>query len=355
DPCGSVPGGRLYRTGDLVRYLPGGDIEFLGRLDHQVKIRGFRIELGEIEAALLALPGIREAVVVARQDREGETRLVGYVVGGVVGELIGEAAPGALRQALRERLPEHMVPSAFVALAALPLTSTGKVDRKSLPAPESQPTAESWLAPRTPVEDVLAGIWSEVLGLSAEDRMGAGSHFFELGEHSLLATRVLSRLRGVFGVETARRSGTVAPAPPLVPVPRDAPLPLSFAQQRLWFIDQLEPGSALYNMPVALRVEGPLDAQVLALCLTEIERRHESLRTVFAVSEGLRDGAPVQVILPASPFILPVVDLSGLPESRREAQALGLAGEEAGRPFDLTRGPLLRAVLLRLTGEDHVA
>src|SRR6185369_17125945 len=267
DPCGSVPGGRLYRTGDLVRYLPGGDIEFLGRLDHQVKIRGFRIELGEIEAALLALPGIREAVVVARQDREGETRLVGYVVGGVVGELIGEAAPGALRQALRERLPEHMVPSAFVALAALPLTSTGKVDRKSLPAPESQPTAESWLAPRTPVEDVLAGIWSEVLGLSAEDRMGAGSHFFELGGHSLLATRVLSRLRGVFGVETARRSGTVAPAPPLVPVPRDAPLPLSFAQQRLWFIDQLEPGSALYNMPVALRVEGPLDAQVLALCL----------------------------------------------------------------------------------------
>src|SRR6185369_13273961 len=359
----------------LVRYLSdgvaGGDIEFLGRLDHQVKIRGFRIELGEIESALLALPGVREAVVVAREDR-----LVAY--------LVGDAAPGALRAALRERLPEHMVPSAFVSLAALPLTSTGKVDRKSLPAPERQQPEEDWVAPRTPVEEVLAGIWAELLGL---DRVGAVDHFFALGGHSLLATRVMSRLRGAFGVELPLRdlfeAPTVAglaarvdaalhslhspqmPAPPLVPVPRHERLPLSFAQQRLWFIDQLEPGSPLYNMPVALRVEGPLDAGVLALCLGEIVRRHEALRTVFAV----RDGAPMQVIMPASPFVLPMTDLSGLPDrsdrtdrsdlKARQAVALAvaLAHEEALRPFDLgglRGGPMLRGVLLRLAERDHV-
>ncbi|HEY2738663.1 MAG TPA: amino acid adenylation domain-containing protein, partial [Thermoanaerobaculia bacterium] len=270
DPFAVAPGGRLYRTGDLVRYLPSGDVEFLGRLDHQVKIRGFRIELGEIEAALLALPEVREAVVVARQDRN-DSRLVAYVVGDVV----GDAAPDALRKSLREQLPEHMVPFVFVTLDALPLTANGKVDRKALPEPESQhPEEEDWLAPRTPVEEVLAGIWGEVLGL---ERVGAADHFFALGGHSLLATRVMSRLHRAFGVELplrelfevptvaglasrveaaqrALRSGTAKPAPPLVPVPRRGPLPLSFAQQRLWFIDQLEPGSPLYNMPVALRV-----------------------------------------------------------------------------------------------------
>src|SRR6185369_16047024 len=295
DPFGSAPGGRLYRTGDLVRYLPGGEIEFLGRLDHQVKIRGFRVELGEIEAALAGLPGVREAVVVAREDR-----LVAYVV--------GEAEPSLLRLALRERLPEHMVPAFFVTLPALPLTPNGKVDRKALPAPEKTHVEERWLAPRTPVEEVLAGIWAEVLGVSAGDRVGAADHFFALGGHSLLATQVMSRLRSVFGVEmplrdlfesptleglaarveAARktlRSSTAAAVPPLAPIipaPQQGPLPLSFAQQRLWFLDQLEPGSPLYNMPVALRVEGPLDARVLALCLGEIQRRHESLRTVFS-------------------------------------------------------------------------
>src|SRR6185369_7717824 len=164
DPFGSAPGGRLYRTGDLVRYLPGGEIEFLGRLDHQVKIRGFRVELGEIEAALAGLPGVREAVVVAREDR-----LVAYVV--------GEAEPSLLRLALRERLPEHMVPAFFVTLPALPLTPNGKVDRKALPAPEKTHVEERWLAPRTPVEEVLAGIWAEVLGVSAGDRVGAADHF----------------------------------------------------------------------------------------------------------------------------------------------------------------------------------
>jgi amino acid adenylation domain-containing protein len=358
DPCGGEPGGRLYRTGDLTRFLPDGQVEYLGRIDFQVKIRGFRIELGEIEAALTALDGVREAAVVVREDL-GEKRLVAYVV--------GEVFAAVLRQALLERLPDSMVPAAFVKLAALPLTLNGKLDRKALPPPERQTSAETWQAPRTPVEEVLAGIWGELLGF---ERVGVDDHFFALGGHSLMATRVLSRLREVFGVQiplrelfeaprladfaeriaVALRKGTGRPAPPLVPLApalRAGALPLSFAQQRLWFIDQLEPGSPLYNIPVALRVEGPLDAGVLARCLGEIVRRHEVLRTAFAV----RDGAPEQVIQPASPFVLPLIDLSGLPETERESQALSLVREEAVRPFDLGvsgQGPLLRGVLLRL-------
>src|SRR6185369_10137637 len=336
---------------------------FLGRRDQQVKIRGFRIELGEVEAVLAAAPGVREAVVMAREDTPGDRRLVAYVR--------GDAAPGDLRRWLRERLPDYMVPAVFVPLAALPLTANGKVDRQALPAPERQSGGELFVAPRTPVEEVLAGIWATVLRL---DRVGADGHFFALGGHSLLAAQVMSRLRGAFGVEmplrelfeaprladlavrieAARRSGAMPPAPPLVAVSRQGPLPLSFAQQRLWLIDQLEPGSPLYNIPVALRVEAPLDGGVLARCLGEVVRRHESLRTVFAG----RDGAPEQVILPGVPIGLPLVDLSGLPESRREEQALTLAGEEAGRPFDLVRGPLLRGVLLRLASAggqmDHI-
>ncbi len=235
-------------------------------------------------------------------DRSGDRRLVAYVAGDV-------AADASCAGALRERLPEYMVPAAFVTLAALPLTPNGKVDRKALPAPErAEVCGGATLAPRTPVEEVLAGIWAELLGV---ERVGADDHFFDLGGHSLLATQVMSRLRGAFGVEmplrdlfeapvladlaarveAALRAGAHQRAPPLVPVApalREAPLPLSFAQQRLWFIDQLEPGSPLYNMPVALRVEGPLDAAVLALCLGEIVRRHEALRTVFRRSRTAR-------------------------------------------------------------------
>src|SRR6185312_13620892 len=265
-------GERLYRSGDLGRFLPNGDVEYLGRLDHQVKIRGFRIELGEIEAALM-LAGARQAVVMVREDT-GDRRLVAYVTGGVPVE--------ELRQSLRERLPDYMVPAAFVVLESLPLTVNGKVDRKALPAPEQPGRAEEgYVAPRTPAEEVLAGIWADVLGL---DRAGADDNFFDLGGHSLLATQVTSRLRQAFGVEkplrdlfeapvladlaarveAARRTGTVAPAPPLLPVPRDETLPLSFAQARLWFIDQVQPGSPLYNVAAALRVEGAFDAAVLA-------------------------------------------------------------------------------------------
>ncbi|HEX4959260.1 MAG TPA: amino acid adenylation domain-containing protein [Thermoanaerobaculia bacterium] len=362
DPFGTQPGGRLYRTGDLARWLASGELEHLGRLDHQVKVRGFRIELGEIEAALGSLPGVRQAVVVVRSDGSdrspGFQRLVAYLVGDVAAE--------ELRDQLRRRLPDYMVPAAFVTLAALPLTPNGKVDRKALPAPEWERVEGSWLAPRTPVEEVVAGLWAEVLGL---ERVGVTDHFFDLGGHSLLATRVMSRLRSTLGievplhdlfaaprladfaarVEAVRRAGTVPPAPPLLAVPREGDLPLSFAQQRLWFIAQLEPDSALYNMPGALRAEGALDGAVLALCLEEIVRRHEALRTVFAAPEG----SPVQVIRPAEPFLLPVVDLAVLPEREREERAATLIGEEAARPFDLARGPLLRGLLVRLGARDH--
>ncbi|HEY2739618.1 MAG TPA: amino acid adenylation domain-containing protein, partial [Thermoanaerobaculia bacterium] len=280
DPYGGLPGGRLYRTGDKVRLAVGGELEYLGRFDDQVKIRGFRIEPVEIEEALLALPGVREAVVLAREDRpaagSADRRLVAYVV--------GDTSASALREALRDRLPDYMVPAAFVTLAALPLTPNGKVDKKALPAPEQPSSAESYLAPRTPLEEVLAGIWAEVLGV---ERVGREESFFDLGGHSLLATQVMSRLRSAFGielplrdlfaaprladlavlVEEALRTGARQIAPPLVARPREGAVPLSFAQQRLWFIDQLEPGNPLYNLPVALRVEGPLDRAVLALCL----------------------------------------------------------------------------------------
>ncbi|HEX4499474.1 MAG TPA: condensation domain-containing protein, partial [Thermoanaerobaculia bacterium] len=360
DPVSGQPGARLYRSGDLGRFLPNGDVEYLGRLDHQVKIRGFRIELGEIEAAL-TLAGARQAVAVVRED-SNDRRLVAYVTGDVTGE--------ALRQSLRERLPDYMVPAAFVVLDSLPLTSNGKVDRKALPAPEQTRGGESYLAPRTPTEEVLAGIWADLLGL---ERVGADGHFFELGGHSLLATQVMSRLRQAFGVEiplrdlfatpvladltvkidSARGAGVQALTPPLVPVPREGALPLSFAQARLWFIDQLDPGSPLYNVPAALRVAGPLDATVLARALSEIVRRHEALRTIFMESDAPPQGGPVQVIQPAEPFRLSRVDLSAMPEMERETQLLALIREEADRPFDLARGPLLRALLVRLAEGDH--
>ncbi|HYG61663.1 MAG TPA: amino acid adenylation domain-containing protein, partial [Thermoanaerobaculia bacterium] len=273
-----------------------------------------------------------------------------------------------LRRALQAELPEYMIPSSILLLDSLPLTSNGKVDRNALPAPEIlRSVPGGYVPPRTPTEEVISQIWAELLGI---ERVGATDHFFELGGHSLLATQVVSRLRSVYSIEMpvrdlfaapvladlaarieeARRAGAAPSAPPLVPAPRQGPIPLSFAQQRLWFIDQLEPGTSLYNIPVALRAEGPLHLGVLMLCLSEIVRRHEALRTVFAAPEG----TPTQVILPAAPFVLSVVDLSGLPESRREALALGLVGEEAGRPFDLTRGPLLRGLLLRLAEDDHI-
>ncbi|HWS55882.1 MAG TPA: condensation domain-containing protein, partial [Pyrinomonadaceae bacterium] len=272
-----------------------------------------------------------------------------------------------LREFLREILPEHMIPSAFMTLERLPLTPNGKVDRAALPEPEFE-AAAGYVAPRTPTEELLAGIWAEVLGLS---RVSVEDNFFELGGHSLLATRLVSRVRELFKVELPLRAlfeqptveglaraveallrdaGAEEPLPPVEPVPHDGPLPLSFAQQRLWFIDQLEGGSAFYNSPAAVRLRGPLDAAALARALSEVARRHGVLRTRFG-SEG---GEPYQLIEAAAPVELGVTDLSGMEEAAREAEAARLAAEEARRPFDLSRGPLLRASLLRLSEGEHV-
>jgi amino acid adenylation domain-containing protein len=352
------PGARLYRTGDLARWLPDGAVEFLGRVDHQVKVRGFRIEPGEIETALLQHRQVREAVVVAR----GEA-LVAYVV--------AEAEAGELRDFLRGRLPAALVPSAFVRLAELPLTPTGKVDRQALPEPEIEEGGEREAA-RGPVEEILAGIFEEVLGVTG---VGRTDSFFHLGGHSLMATRVISRIREALGVELPLRDLFEAPTvaalaarleesgrpllPPVERVDRSGDLPLSYAQERLWFLAQLEPGSPAYNLPGAVRLAGRLEPAALARALSEVVRRHEALRARFVAHQG----RPVQVVEAASAVPLPEVDLRGLPEGAREAEARRLRREEAERPFDLGRDPLLRALLLRrgegdwtcLLAQHHIA
>ncbi|HEX5753854.1 MAG TPA: amino acid adenylation domain-containing protein [Archangium sp.] len=375
-PFSTEPGAKLYRTGDLVKYLPDGRLEYLGRRDEQVKVRGFRIELGEVEAVLAKHPGVREVAVVARDASPSGKHLVAYVVTSPLpsGEGRGEGATGPgfkpeeLRTWLKQTLPEHMVPSAFVRLEALPLTPNGKVDRKALPAPEAEGTErEGYVAPRTPMEQLVADVWAPLLGLA---RVGARDHFFGLGGHSLLATQVVSRLREVLHRELPVRvlfeSPTVeelarrleAPAegtrafrpPPLLPMPGDGVPPLSFAQQRLWFLDRLEPDSPLYNVFLALRLEGALDTAVLERSFHALLQRHESLRTVFPQGER----GPFQAISARGELPLEVVDLRELPGDAREAEALRRAGEEVRRPFALAAGPLLRVALLRLGEAEHV-
>ncbi|HEX8819773.1 MAG TPA: amino acid adenylation domain-containing protein, partial [Archangium sp.] len=364
DPFSGEPGARLYRTGDLVRYLPDGHLEFQGRIDSQVKVRGFRIELGEVESALLAHPTVYEAVVAAREDGPGGKRLVAYVV--ARGH---ELDTGELRRFARARLPEYMVPSAFVPLEALPLTPSGKVDHKALPAPDATRSSQDRprTPARTPTEQLLASIWAQVLHIREVD---ANDNFFELGGHSLLATQVVSRVRAAFGVELSLRALFEEPTlaalatrlesasresqgvrlPPLMPVTRTGELPLSFAQQRLWFLDQLEPGSATYNLFTAVRMEGTLDVSALERSFQELVHRHESLRTTFRST----DTEAVQVIHPELSLPLSVVDLGSVPGAEHETQVQRLAREETQSPFDLIRGPLLRVKLLKLGETQHV-
>ncbi|HSS49050.1 MAG TPA: amino acid adenylation domain-containing protein, partial [Thermoanaerobaculia bacterium] len=362
DPFGREPGGRLYRTGDLVRWRPAGDLEFLGRLDTQVKVRGFRVEPGEIEAALSAHPWVRDAVVLVEKEGAQSRRLVAYVV--VAEEEASRVSEAGVRDFLRARLPDFMLPAAYVFLPWLPLTANGKVDRKALA--ELRPArvaASAGPAPRTPVEELVSGIFAEVLHL---ERVGLAEDFFTLGGHSLLATQVVSRVQSIFGVELPVRAvfetptveglagrldrsvRSEEPVAAIGRVSREERLVLSFAQQRLWFLDQLEPGSAVYNIPAQVELTGQLDRAALESALREVVRRHESLRTTFEESGG----EPAQVIGESAGFTLPVVDLQGLPE--RGSEVSRLAGSEARRPFDLARGPLLRAVLLRLEAERHV-
>ncbi|MGB6648698.1 MAG: amino acid adenylation domain-containing protein, partial [Bacteroidota bacterium] len=364
DPFHAEAGVRMYRTGDLARYLSDGSVEILGRMDHQVKIRGFRVELGEIEAALRTHHEVQEVVVLVREDSPGIKRLTAYIV---PDQDPGPSA-GSLRDFLKERLPDYMVPSAYVVMDEFPLNSNEKVDRKSLPVPDMEAEEEERGVPRTPVEEMLAGIWSQVLGV---EKVGINDNFFDLGGHSLLATQLTSRIRKAFGVELPLRTifeySTVAgvagevekalrenrqiEVPPLQRVARSDEMPLSFAQQRLWFLDQFIPGSPLYNIVGAVRLAGPLDPEVLDRCLAEIIRRHESLRTVFHSV----DGKAVQRILPPFNFAFRQFDHRTVPDTDREDLTIRLIREEACQPFELSEGPLVRGVLVQLDEQEHVA
>ncbi|MCP4661953.1 MAG: amino acid adenylation domain-containing protein [bacterium] len=369
NPFRDEPGSRIYRTGDLVRYLADGNLAFRGRRDHQVKVRGFRIELAEIEAVLGRHPRVREAVVTVSEAIAGDERLVACVVPE------GPApVAGSLSGLLRERLPPYMVPAAFVVMDGFPRTPSGKVDRAALgraapgrrALPGGSAIGESLVAPRHPVEEVLVEIWSQTLGV---ERVGIRDDFFELGGHSLLATQVISRIASTLKVELPLRSlfssptveqlavriaAAMTPAAavrisPIERAPRNRPPALSFAQQRLWFLDELQ-AEAAYNIPLVVRLRGRLDVASLKGALDEIARRHESLRTVFPKA----DGTPVQLISPARPIRLAVVNLRELPERDREAEARRLARADARRRMDLARGPLWRATLLERGDEDYV-
>ncbi|MGW7193051.1 amino acid adenylation domain-containing protein, partial [Streptomyces sp. NPDC054838] len=367
DPYGP-PGARMYRTGDLARRRPDGTVDYLGRADQQVKIRGFRIEPGEIEAELLRCPQIGGAAVVVRADASGEQQLIAYAV----------AAPGAcadpeeLHRALAARLPAYMLPAGIVPLEALPVTPNGKLDRRALPAPpEPDVPRAGFTAPASATEELVAEVWGEVLG---RDRIGRQDDFFGLGGHSLRATRVVSRLGGRLGgtvplrllfenpvlegfaaaLDLLRgepaRPGAADAAEVIAPRPAGDPAPLSFAQQRLWFLDQLQPGRPDYNIPVVTRLHGGLDAAALLEALCTVVTRHEVLRS--RITDTPR--GPVQAVEPPGVFVPLLSDLGELPLDQARSRALGLAHADAAAPFDLTAAPLLRARLVRTAADEHL-
>jgi alpha-ketoglutarate-dependent taurine dioxygenase/acyl carrier protein len=365
DPFSRRGGERLYRTGDEGRLREGGRVEYLGRRDQQVKVRGYRIELGEIEATLSRHPGIAECVIVLKEKRQSDHQIAAYFVpkAGAVFNL------SELKSFLKVRLPGYMIPAAFVSMDEMPLTPNGKIDRRSLPEPVvwTEHVGLDDGAPRSPIEEMLVQVWKEVL--EVED-IRINDNFFDMGGHSLLATLLTTRLRQLFELEFPLQSIFAAPTisemaaviekmmsggpsqqpQPIVSVPRDTMLPLSFAQERLWFIDQLEPGNPFYNIPVAMSLSGPLDVAVLGGSIREIIARHEALRTTFVSF----DGEPVQVISPSIDLPLPVVDISALDESHRAPEILRLVNEEALMPFDLSRGPLIRVSLVRVAEQEQV-
>ncbi len=353
DVCGT--GRRMYRTGDLARWNAGGELEFLGRSDDQVKVRGFRIELGEVEAVLAGLPGVGQAAVAVREDRPGDRRLAGYVVpaGGAVLD------PAVLREACGRVLPGYMVPAAVVVLEALPLSVNGKLDRGALPAPEY--AAGGGRAPATAVEEALCAVFAQVLGLG---RVGAEDSFFDLGGHSLLATRLVSRVRVVLGAEVPVRAvfehptpeslavvvaGAEAARPPLVPVPRPDRLPLSFAQQRLWFLEQFHGPGTAYNLPFAWRLAGHVDTAAMTAALGDVAARHESLRTVFTVDGG----QPYQHVVPAGQARAQV-EAGFTVAAARSGELAGLVAAATGYVFDLAAELPIRAWLFTVSRDEHV-
>ncbi|MBR8837983.1 MAG: amino acid adenylation domain-containing protein [Stigonema ocellatum SAG 48.90 = DSM 106950] len=355
---------KLYKTGDLARYLPDGNIEYLGRIDNQVKIRGFRIELGEIETVLSQHGDVQSSVVIAREDTPGNKRLVAYIVP------YPQVTPtvSVLRSFLKEKLPEYMVPNAIVILESLPLTPNGKVDRRALRVPDiSSEQKDKFVAPRTPVEEILSLIWANVLKV---ELLGIHDNFFTLGGHSLLATQLISRIRTSFQIEIPLRSLFAAPTvaelghcigqlqqqnlalcvPPIKARAENAELPLSFAQTRLWFLDQFDPNRSFYNIPIALRIVGTLKVAAYIQSLEEIIHRHEALRTNFVTV----DGKPNQIVQTATNWTVSVVDLQHLSTTEQEIASKLLAQQEAIQPFDLATQPLVRATLVVLSETEHI-
>ncbi|MHC5763140.1 amino acid adenylation domain-containing protein, partial [Nostoc sp.] len=364
NPFNNKAATRLYKTGDLARYLPSGEIEYIGRIDNQVKIRGFRIELGEIETVITQHPAVRETVVVVRSDLADSQQIVAYVVPHT-NEILSISE---LRSFLESKLPNYMIQAAVVTLSALPLTPNGKIDRKALPAPElTQLSSSNYVSPTTPIENLLVGIWAEILKL---DKIGIHDNFFELGGHSLIATRVISQIRQVFSrelplrclfekptiaglateIETANKAGLGIETTKIEPIERSPQLPLSFAQQRLWFLAQLEPDSPFYNIPAAVRLKGELNYKALQQTFNEILCRHEALRTKFQTVEG----QAVAIICQGKPLLVPLVDLSQLSSQQQEIEVKQQAFTEAQQPFELTNDLLLRVKLLRLEAREHI-
>ncbi|AMM92983.1 peptide synthetase [Peribacillus simplex] len=352
-------GERLYRTGDLVRYLTDGNLKFIGRMDHQVKVRGFRIELGEIEATLERHTSIKEAVVIVREDRPGDQRLVAYV--------ISDGNIQKWREYLQNQLPNHMVPAHLVELDYFPLTPNGKIDRKALPEPEGQPMGAFNVLPRTPSEELIAAVWSQVLGI---ENIGSQDSFFERGGHSLLATQIVSRLQEAFQIKIplrelfkydtvealAKRLDQLCKGdkkreiPPLIPMAREESIPLSYAQERLWFIDQLTPNSAMYNIHAACRLTGKWSLEALETGWNQLIERHESLRTVIQE----REGQPIQQIQSHVFSPLPQMDLTILSLEDREREMKRFIQNEAEEPFHLGQGPLIRTRILKMDKEEWI-
>jgi amino acid adenylation domain-containing protein len=364
NPFNEDPRDIIYKTGDMGRMTPDGDFELLGRRDHQVKIRGIRIELGEIEKALREHEAIRDAVAVAWEDSKKEKFLCAYIVSD------RELQSDELTSFLSDSLPENAIPSGFVRLEALPRNLNGKVDRKALSDPRASIGAQvKYVAPSNDIESKLVEIWESILQV---EHFGINHNFFELGGHSLKATRVVSRINREFQVsiplgalfEFPTIAGLAAivhervssddeardMAPPLISAGDDKPLALSFAQQRLWVLNRLEPDSPIYNIPAAIRLKGSLNVGALNQTLGEIVRRHQILRTIFPAI----DGEPIQIIQDSSEMRVALVDLQDLLESQREAETRRLAAVEINVPFNLAEGPLIRALLIQLGEEDHV-
>jgi amino acid adenylation domain-containing protein len=354
---------RLYKTGDLARYLIDGNIEYLGRIDNQVKIRGFRIELGEIEAVLNAHPQIQQAVVIVTEDIYGDKRLVAYLV-----KSDESLTNKQIRDFLKQQLPEYMLPSVFVTLDTIPLTPNGKIDKKALPIPDGVSREVEYIAPRTPSEEIIANIFATVLN---QQNIGINDNFFSLGGHSLLATQLISRLRLAFNVEIPLRAVFESPTvtqldiaiaqlrsqerglilPPIQAIEGDREqLPLSWAQERLWFLNQLEGDSATYNMPAAVKIAGDLDINALQQALSEIVHRHEILRTSIQTVNG----TPIQVIHPQVTTSINVVDLQQLLAPERETLLEQQIQLEASIPFNLENAPLIRCSLLQISAREYV-